>query len=312
MISSIFGKTKPINYVILLAFLFILYFFVHLFYFNERVKNQDLWLRIATVFMLLLSVFVINFILHRNKITATNSYGILFFTLIITIFPEVLSDWRGIGSNFFLLLALRRILSLKSLQNIKGKIFDATIWIAVASLFYDWALIYLVVLFVAIAQYEPKNFRNWLVPIAGLFTTAVLLFSILLVTKNLEILENHYRFSFALDVSFFSKWQNSVKLGGFLFLTIISAFFSFVRLGKSVLGRIVTLRLIALYFTIGIIVTLFKSSATVFPILLTFFATAVFVTNYIENIKKPNVKEILLMASILFPIAGLVIGAAIK
>ena len=48
---------------------------------------------------------------------------------------------------------------MRSSRETKFKIFDATIWILVSSLFYDWALLYLILVYAAIYFYEPKNVR---------------------------------------------------------------------------------------------------------------------------------------------------------
>jgi len=312
MISSIFGKTKPINYVILLVFLVLLYGFVHFFQFSNDILEVSYGLKITTIAVLIVTIFLVNFILHRNKITGTNSFGILFYTLLIAIFPEVLMDWQGIICAFFLLLSFRRLVSLKSLKQIRSKIFDATIWILVASFFYDWALLYLIMVFVSIAQYESKNIRSWLVPLAAFFTIFVIAFCVLLLNNNLTFFKEHYQFSLEFDVIFLSKWTYSLKLGVFLLLTLLTMFFAFIQLGKSVLGRIVTLRLIALYFTLGTAITLVKTTTDTFPIIITFFATVVFLTSYIENIKKPKLKEAFLTASIILPLIGLIINVATK
>ncbi len=308
MISSIFGKTKPMNYIILLGFLFVFYWIVHFFIFQATYTPEKLFLQISVLAVLLFSIFIVNFILKRNKLTGTNSFGILFYTLLLVVFPEVVMDNGAVLSSFFLLLATRRLLSIKSLKNIKLKIFDATLWIGVASLFYDWTLLYLILVFIAIYFYEPKNIRNWLVPIAGIFTVFTISVAVLILAGNLEFLENHYAFSFDLVNVYFLSWANSAKLIVYMIVVSIAGILGFVNLGKSGLGRIITMRLVAITFFIGLGLTILKSSNTVFPVILTFFPAVIFLTNYIEVIKKPKLRELLLIVSILFPLVILTIG----
>jgi hypothetical protein len=135
MISSIFRKTKPFNYVILLTFLFVFYGVVVFLLFSTPYQQNILFEQIFSLAALLFLIFLINFVVKRNKITGPNSFVILFFTLLIVLFPEVLLDNNGIFCTFFLLLAVRKLLSIKSLIKIKLKIFDASIWIAVSSFF---------------------------------------------------------------------------------------------------------------------------------------------------------------------------------
>mgnify|MGYP001569606936 FL=1 len=151
MISCIYGKTKPINFIILQGFLFVFYWFVNFVLYKNHYGTEKLVTKFVVLGVLLFSVFAVDFIVKRNQITATNSFAILYFTMLIVIFPEVLLDDNSVFCTFFLLLALRRLISLKSLKNLKLKILDATIWTLIASLFYDSPIVYLVL--VGIANY---------------------------------------------------------------------------------------------------------------------------------------------------------------
>ena len=149
MISSIFEKTKPVNFIILLVFLFLFYWSVQFYLFDFEISEVEIMPSIGILAILLFSVFVVDFIVKRNKLTGTNSYAILFFTLLFVVFPETLGDSKAILTSFFLLLTMRRLLSIKSLKNIKLKIFDAGLWICISSVFYEWALLYLLLVFAA-------------------------------------------------------------------------------------------------------------------------------------------------------------------
>lgn len=312
MISSIFGKTKPINFIIILGFLFFFYWFVHLFMFQKGYDPEQLLLQTFVLGILLFSLFVVNFIVKRNQITGTNSFCILYYTLLIVVFPDVLIDNNAILSSFFLLLSLRRLISLKSLKNIKPKIFDATLWIVVSSFFYDWAILFLVLVFVAIYFYEPKNIKNWLVPILAIFTCAIILVGVLILTNDLSKLAEHYSFSISSAPHYFLSLANSSKILSYSAIVIIAGFIGFLKLGKLGLGKIITMRLIAICLIIGLAVTFLKSSDGAYPILLTFFPSAILLTKYVEVTKKIKIKEIVLIASVLAPFILLLAGMIIK
>jgi hypothetical protein len=301
MISSIFGKTKPINYIILLVFLFLFYWSAHLFLFVQTELSQELLYKMGFLILLMFSIFLVDFILKRNKLTKTNSFAILFFTMLMVVFPEVLRDGNAIWCNVFLLLAARRLLSIKSMKNIKVKIYDASLWIAVASLFYDWAILYMVLVFIAIYLYDPKNGRNWLVPFTGFFTVAMISYAILLIANNPGFIEKHYQFNFEFNVGYFTHIGNSIKLVVYILLTVIAALVAFVKLRSSGSGKIITMRLIALYFFISMITVVLISADNTYPVLMTFFPAVIFFTHYIESIKKPNMKEIVLIAAVIVP-----------
>ena len=301
MISSIFGKTKPINYIIVLAFLFLFYWSTHFLLYQKTYGPEELLTQIIVLGVLLFSIFVVNFIVKRNQITGTNSFAILFYALLIVVFHSTVLDNNAVLCSFFLLLAQRRLISLKSLKNIKLKILDATLWVTVASFFYDWALLYLILVFVAIYFYEPKNIRNWLIPFLGVFALGIILFSVLLLLDEVQFLTTHYSFELSFDTNFFAYWANSTKLVIYTIIILLAGFWAFLKLGKLGMGKIMTMRLIAVSFAIGVVLTLLKTSAQTFPVLVTFFSAAILMTKYIEVIKKINIKEIALMISVFVP-----------
>jgi len=312
MISSIFGKTKPINFIIILSFLFVTYWLVHFFLFDNAYDVYELVPHVLYFAVLAFSIFVVDFIVKRNKITSPNSFAILFYALLILVFPETLGDSRAIFCSLFLLLATRRLISIRSLKNIKLKIFDATLWVMISSFFYEWAIIYLVLVFLAIYIYEPKNIRNWLVPLAGFFAVLIIAYCLLILANNTEFIANHYQFSFEYNFAYFSEWVNSTKLVIYVLLTFLTMIFAFLKLGKAGLGQIVTVRLIGFSFVLGLILKVLTSSVDAYPIMITFFPAVVFITNYLESIKKPNIKEVVLIVSVFVPLLVLLTTLVIK
>ena len=312
MISLIFGKTKPINYIIVLTFLFLFYWFVHFFLFERDFATGELLQQVLVLGTLFFSIFLVNFIVKRNKITRNNSFSILFYTMLAVVFPETLLDSNAILCSFFLLLATRRLVSMRSPKETKFKVFDATLWILVSSLFYDWAILYLVLVFAAIYFYDPKDFRNWLVPFAGIFAVYMIAKSILILADQEQFLETHYQLNFSFNVAYFSYWGHSTKLVVFAVVTFLTGLLAFLKLGKAGFGRVVTMRLIAFSFVIGLVVNLLKLSDNVYPVMITFFPTVVFMTKYIESIRRARIKEVLLIATIVIPFVVLLTGIAIQ
>lgn len=280
------------------AMVLVLYGIVHFFVLDKVNSPEKLFLQLLLIAVLLFSIFVADFIIKRNKITAPNSFTILFYALFIAIFPETLTDAKAILCSLFLLLATRRLISLRSLKETKLKVFDATLWVFIASLFYKWAVLYLLMVFVVIYIYEPKSLRNWLVPFVGLFTFFMITYCILVLAQNTDFIWNHYRFELQLNAEYFTTWSNSIKLVTYIGITLVASIFAFLKLGKSGLGQIVTMRIIGFSFIIGLLVKVLSVSPDSHPILLTFFPASIFMTNYVESIKKANYKEIVLVISV--------------
>jgi len=312
MISSIFGKTKPINFIIVLGFIFLFYWCVQFYLLENGFSTDAMLLKSLVLTMLLFSVFVIDFIVKRNKITGPNSYSILFFTVLLVIFPETLNDSNGILCSFFLLLATRRLLSLKSLKDIKSKIFDATLWILLSSLFYDWAIIYLILVFVAIYIYDPKNIRNWMVVLSAVFSYVIILLGVLILIDNTSFLTSHYSFAIDYDRFYLPKWGSSIKLVLYIILNGVLTLWAFLKLGKAGVGKITNIRIIALSFMLGLIVNVLVVSYSSYALMITFFPAVIFITNYIESIKRTNILEVVLMLSIFLPLVVFIARVAIK
>ncbi|TDT46357.1 hypothetical protein CLV90_0407 [Maribacter spongiicola] len=307
MISSIFEKTKPVNFIILLVFLFLFYWSVQFYLFDVSMSNVEIVPSIGILTILLFSVFIVDFVVKRNKLTSTNSFAILFFTLLFVVFPETLGDNNAILTSFFLLLAMRRLLSIKSLKNIKLKIFDAALWICISSVFYEWALLYLLLVFAAIFIYEPKNIRNWLVIISVGFCFFMILYGILVLLNEPDFILEHYDFAINYDAIFPIKWWTSLKMTLYALFNMALAFSAFVHLSKSGVGKVVVMRLIAFSFVIGLVVNVLVTSENNNAVMITFFPSVIFIVNYLESIKKPKLLELILVSSILVPIIVFVV-----
>ena len=312
MISIIFGKTKPINYIIILSFLFVFYWFVHFSMFDRIYSMSQTFWQMSILAVLFFSIFIVNFIVKRNNVTGVNSFSILFYGLLMVVFPETLLDSNAIFCSFFLLLATRRLISIRSLKEIKFKIFDATIWVLVSSLFYDWALLFLILVLAAIYFYEPKNIRNWLVPFAAIFTVLMITECVLVLSGTQGFFADHYKFTVSLNITYFSYWGHSTKLVLFALTTFVAGLLAFLKLGKAGFGRVITMRLIALSFIIGLVLNILLLSDNVYPIMITFFPAVVFMTKYIESLRRANIREIILMAAVIIPFLVLMTAIAIK
>jgi hypothetical protein len=269
--------------------------------FHKSFATDQLVYQTFVLGVLLFSFFVVNFIVKRIKVTNINSFGILFYAMLFLIFPEVLADNDAIFCSLFLLFASRRLLSLRSQRNVKLKIFDATLWVVVASFFYDWALLYLILVYVAIAFYGSQNIRNWLVPLTGAFTGFIILATILALTNNMVYLSDHYNFDFTFNTAFFSRIGNSTTYIVYFLIAVLAGMITFIKLGITGLGRVVTLRLLAISFVLGMILVVLKSTSQVAPVILTFFPAVIFINTYIESIRKDKIREIAIILCVLLP-----------
>ncbi|MGX1928089.1 hypothetical protein [Flagellimonas sp. 2504JD4-2] len=292
MISSFFGKTKPINYIVLSVFLFFFYVAFLFLGSGRGITVDSLPAEGLILGTLLLSIYIISRMVKVEKVTALSSFAMLFFTLLLLPFSETLEDKNVIFTNLFLLLAIWRLLAIKSMRNVKHKIFDATFLICVATFFYDWAILFLILVFVVINVYDRKPPKNWMVPFVAIVTIFILSYALLKFNGSLNFFEEHYRFSIDfLTYGFFESGSN-IKLLVYASLMLIIMFLVFLKVRKKGGGKLVLLRIIFLAFVLGTVMRVLKFNESS-PVLITFFPTAVFLTNYLETIKRPKLKELM-------------------
>lgn len=291
MISSFFAKTKPINYVVLLVFMGLFYCALLFFWERDVLGFKEIWLAIFTLAILFLSVLVINELVRQNKVTALSSFAMLFFVALTIAFPQTLLDENAVLANFFILLAIKKLLEVKEAKNAKHKIFDATLLICVASIFYKWSFVYMGAIVFAINTFESKNFKTWLVLLLGMATFFLLLWVVLIPFDNVGFLQTHYSF-FTLEIDIEAILR---KLGAkdivFFAVVLLLAMIDFFKLRKKGGGRLIMIRNMLLFFTLAVIL-IFLESEEASPLLLSFFPAAVFMTNFIETIGKKGLKEL--------------------
>lgn len=298
MISSFFGKTKPIVHFVLAILLLLFYFGRIFFVAGEKSFFEEFPWELLAFGVLLLVIFIINQIIRTEKLTDFNSYAILFFVLLAIAFSEEFEHKNAIFTNLFLLLALWRLLSIKSVKNVKHKIFDASLLIALASLFYDWALVFLVLIFVVINMYDRKTFKNWLVPLLGVATIFILTFTTLKVLGSLDFFERHYQFTLSFLEAYSFLQVLNVKALVYFILAVVIAILVFLRMRSVGGGKLLHLRILFLALAFGILITLFTPEDES-PVLITFFPASVFLANYFEAIKRKKLQEIVLILCLL-------------
>jgi len=174
MLASVFNKSRPINYALIGGGL-VLFYFLYLFQDDQWTDSYLLLLQKAGLLLLLSgSLFLVNFITRRNNLSKANTYAMFLFMVFLVLFPTSLSNINIIIANFFLLLALRRLVSLQSLITPKEKIFDASFWIFAAAVFHFWCIIYIVLVFISIIFHVYRDYRNWIIPFVAFFAVAVI------------------------------------------------------------------------------------------------------------------------------------------
>lgn len=177
MITSFFKTSKPIHYIFFTILLLVLFFYQRVFEADFEINVLNCFNESAHLLVLIASLFTLVFIITKNNLTNNNSLAALFFCLFIGLLPEVLDSTPKLIANFFILLSLRRIVSLKNKKNIKKKILDATLWICLAILFDSISIFFFAPLFIGLALYSALEIKNILITFYGFLAFGILLIS---------------------------------------------------------------------------------------------------------------------------------------
>ena len=256
MITSFFRTSKPLHYLIFLVLFFAIFVFQS--FYNHNINQSPIsYLTLFGVFFLfLVTFFVYVFIITKNDLTQKNSFAALYLCLFIGIIPQFFLTPIVMLSNLFVLLGLRRIFSLKKNLNTKKKLFDAGFWIALATIFYPWAILYFVPLFVAILMITSDYFKNTFAVFFGALSVSLTAFLyIFFLNKDFDIWlklmpQINLDLSIYYDlITFFplaillisSLWGISSLFNKMVFKTSKSRFVYFILFSALVIGLIIPL-----------------------------------------------------------------------
>jgi len=144
-------------------------------------------------------------VVKRNTLTKQNTYILFIFVCLSFAFSACFQHYSVIIAGLFLMLALRRIISMRSQIEVKKKIFDAAFWIAIASIFYFWSLLFLVVLYMGILFHGTTTYKNWLIPLLSILIVMLFCFTYSLYNGGVFNFVNSYFERPVLDFTAYSK-----------------------------------------------------------------------------------------------------------
>lgn len=307
MISNFFNKSKPIHLVVISIILLMVFSVVKYFAIKEPLDVFQISKVISVFFVVLFSVFLLDFLVSRNSLTKKNSYKILFFTLFICLFPETLLNTKILLANLCILLSLRRLISLRSSKDIKKKLFDAAFWITVASLLYFWASLYFILIFIALIVFSITDPKNWIVPIIGIITVLVICVSYM-VLVGVDFIDY---FNSLVSLSFDFSQLNSKRI--IIASTILFSFglWSLIHFLKHIKSKSKKYRpsftLIIISILIGMLIIVFAPIKNGSEFIFLFAPLAIIMTNYFETISEKWFKEVFILVLIITPIATLML-----
>lgn len=302
MISSFFNRAKPIHFVIVCTILLVV-FVIAKFYHLDSAFSLLVLLKQTLIFMICLAtVFVFDFLVGRNNLTKKNSYRILIFVLFMALLPSTILNSKVLISNFFVLLALRRIVSLKSNKEIKKKLFDSAFWISIATLFYFWAILFYVLIIAGLILYRIVDIKNWIIPFTGTLTVAILGISYMVLTGHDFIHYFNGQIEISLDFTSLNSKRTIIASTIILSYGIWSLFYFGRRLKTKSKKARPAFILVTYWAVIGLLVLIFSPDKNGSEFLFLFAPLAIIVANYLETISEKWFKDTLLYGLLIIPI----------
>lgn len=291
MIANFFNQTKPINFLVLS----ILVLLVFLSAVAQAYEGNDsgLFLVKSGVFLIagVLIVFILNFIIRKNGLCEDNSYAILFYILLWGMFPASLLNGGLFVSNFILLFAFRRLYSLRSSLRTKQKIFDSAFWIGIASIFYLWSIVYLVLVYAAIWLFRRADWKNLWVPLVGCLTPIFLAYTYLLAFDDLDRFWNIWTFDLTFDLSMYANIQFLLPI---LFIGLLFVFSIYPTTKKSLLAKIdfkSTWQLLIVHLSVSLFLMFIAPVKDGSEFSFLFFPLSIIFANFLQILEKYWIQE---------------------
>jgi len=224
MLTRLFSHSKPIAYA-MLSIVFISAFIVENFISTKTDMSASLiFSKIGILLVFLLIMFLLNFMVKRNKIHQQHTYAISSLVLLIISFPEILRSVNLVLGYAFLLLSFRRILSLKSNTNLKQKILDASLFLSISIWFIPMHWLFVSVIYFGVIVYASQNYRHFIIPILGLAVGFLLHTSFFLILKDEWVHFSFYLPDFSGPYEYFDSFKYNVLLG-LLMVVMVWIFF---------------------------------------------------------------------------------------
>jgi hypothetical protein len=299
MIASVFKKSTPLNYA-LIVFLVLFFFFIYKIQDTSWMSSGVLLLKKGLTFLVVLaSIFLTSFIGKRNGLTKDSSYTAIIFLLLLLFFPSILNNLNILLANFFILLALRRLISLQSMKASKEKIFDASLWIILASLFHFWCILFLILAFISIIFHVSRDYTNWVLPFIAFFTVAIFFtfFTSIFGINTVVYLQKSTQISLAID--YFTNSTQNLALSIYVSVALFFVFSMFITLSHRPSILQTSYKKIVASFFIGVMVFLLSANKSSDLLLLTTAPLAILASAHIEYSQTKFKQEIVFTAVLL-------------
>lgn len=294
MLANFFEKTKPIN-SIAVAVIFFLYFLTNVFFVeNFEFSFDSLGLAVFFLVSNFVFLFFSGVVIINNKISNDNLFAPFFMVLLFGLFPKTLLPNSIIYILLLFAVFYRRLSALSKNQNYILKLFDSGLCIGVMFLLYNWSILYLILVYVALLMFQKITIRKILIPIVGMLVPILFWFTYAFAMENMSLFYECFEFNLGwLQQTFIEN--NKFEILGLTILIVLSVLFKLPKmLSVSTLEKQhYTITLFSLI--LGGILFVLNPSESGAQILFVFVPVSIVLGQLIGNISKRILKDSILV-----------------
>lgn len=299
MITTIFSKTRPFNYI-LVSILLILVFVMFGIFQNLFSSTQSLVFSVLSFGILIVTILLTNLIGIKNNLTKNNAYTVLFGFLFLLLFPQIFSNISCVIANLLLVLAVHRLVAVQSLKSIKQKIFDASILIFAASILQFWAILFIALVFIIIVFYAARDYRNWIVPIIALLAITIIFLVFALEFDNQLIYNFNNFLNYDIKISYFTNTFQNIAFSVYASISILFLVNAALTNSSKPLAHQALFRFIILNYLLAVAVYILSPDKNNSYLLFTMTPLAIMGANFFETLETKWMAETSAIIIVLF------------
>lgn len=303
MLANFFGKSKPVNFIIIIVLFFMYYILDFIVVKNLEINLGDFSDFLLTFPLFLVLFFLFNFIISKNKLTRDNSYAFLLFVIGLGFLETIILSYSTVIVFLLLFLFFRRVYSLRTLKFVYQKLFDSGLWLGVLCIISPFYLLYALLLYAAVFFFLKISFRTVLIPFLGFSTTLFLYFTYLFWIDDITTFYQLFDAVFNLDLSFYQNSYYELFLTTFALFTVVSIVLRTrkILLVSNKFKRSWILLLLHLVISIVFISLVEKKNGT--ELIAFLIPSTIIIANWMQLIRKKLVINIILTVFILLSFA---------
>ena len=303
MLTSFFSKSTPINYLIVGILILLGYVLINFFTESFQFELYDLVTHLMLAALAVFMMLLLDFVIRKNNLTGRSTYGIFVFMTCLLMVPAILKNGSMMLAVVCCMFAMRRILSFTSEKNIEKKILDAAVWLAFASFFYAYSLLFMVVLYYAILRSTKRSFRYFFIPPIGLAAVFMIASAVMLSIGDFVPWIENYLNTPSLDFSAYNSFTLLAPSSLFIALVIWVTVFRIIRLKKIKRKDRPNYFVLIVMLLTGVVAALAAPIKDGSELLFILPMLAIVTTDYIERREERYVKEGFLWILVITPLA---------